>query len=671
MKSLPLCLLYTRDAGLTARVQGMLALQASVEVFETSDSLDRWFRRNGETVLLLDMRRRESCDLISYISREWPDAVLIAMGPERSDPMRYAEDAGVFALEELEPGLRDFQMLIKNAFAHLQLARENRMLKSEVSKSGAVAPAGSAESQSASAVRADASVSLQHFSRALQNFENVSALYESVIEALIASARVTRAGLFCASHDGSYEFRAGIRCLEGMEKIRFTSGDPFIHWLEINAHLVARSSLEHVADLSDRMMLKSVLNRLGAELLIPLHAYGRIRGWVFAGQRVTGVPFSYDDFEGLIAIAEHISSTLEKALNHEEVAMQKALAHTLLDAIPAGIVAVGENAMIRWYNDSARQILGTPPEEVLGRPAGVLGSRLSDMLRRALGGEEIRRPVEWEDPATRLRLSGETRRLMNAGTCVGAVALLKDITLERQLEEKERLLERAAFWNELAASMSHEIRNPLVAIRTFAQLLPERYEDEEFRQQFGAQVVQEVDRLNAMVDQIHNFANPPKPRFEQIDLRRAVQMGVDRALSGSDGEGLDLKVFADEKLPPVFGDEAALADCVFHLVMNAIEALAGRKNAKLELSVQPASDKEGRPAVRLVVADNAGGMDEQIRGNLFSPFCTTKARGMGLGLPIVKRTVVDHDGMIDIDVNSEGTRCSLVFPVKPEAQTHE
>src|SRR5947208_15080439 len=141
-------------------------------------------------------------------------------------------------------------------------------------------------------------------------------------------------------------------------------------------------------------------------------------------------------------------------------------------------------------------------------------------------------PVQqWIDNNTRRSLSVETRQLANNCASLGAVAVIQDLTGQETLREKQALLDRATFWTDLAASMSHEIRNPLVAIKTFAQLLPERFDDADFRKEFNQIVVSEVDRLDRIITQINNFAHPPELVLKSIDVLSPAQKGVETAKS--------------------------------------------------------------------------------------------------------------------------------------------
>src|SRR5204863_3994625 len=149
--------------------------------------------------------------------------------------------------------------------------------------------------------------------------------------------------------------------------------------------------------------------------------------------------------------------------------------------------------------------------------------QLSDYVRGALDSKANLAPQQWIDAKNQKLFSLETRRLEDAGAHLGVVAVLHDLTPQENQREKQDLLDRAAFWTDLAASMSHEIRNPLVAIKTFAQLLPERFDDPDFGKDFNEVVVQEIDRLDKMITQINNFAHPSELVMKPVDLRTSLK----------------------------------------------------------------------------------------------------------------------------------------------------
>ena len=157
-----------------------------------------------------------------------------------------------------------------------------------------------------------------------------------------------------------YRLRAGLRCLPETSEIEYGERDALVRWFELHAHLICRGNLAQTPDQTQRTLMRRALDTFGAEVIVPLHARGSIIGWLFFGHRVTGQPFDYNDLEGLMFLAEHVSTVLENALLYEEVTLQKTLAETLLKSIPPGIVATDEEAIIRWFNPTAERILGIP-----------------------------------------------------------------------------------------------------------------------------------------------------------------------------------------------------------------------------------------------------------------------------------------------------------------------
>jgi PAS domain S-box-containing protein len=662
MISSPVCILYTQDQDFVRRVKAFLRTLAHLRHVADGDRLDAVLQQNSPALLMFDLRAKESRDLIEQVQTDWPEVLIIALGTPRSEPLRDAEQFGIYAAEDLELERPRFQALVGRAFDYLKIAQENRDLREESAPlparhiSRRVEPVQDRQSQS--------SLPQLRFPRVFRRFENVDALLANVVEGVAEASGVTRVGLFSRIREGDrYRLRAGLRCLPETEEIEFGERDGLIRWFERNARLISRENLAHS---SDRALLRRALDTFGAEVIVPLYTRSRIIGWIFFGHRITGRGFNDQDLEGLMVLADHVSTVLENALLQEETTRQKTLAETLLKSIPPGIVAIDEGGIIRWFNPPAEEILGLPAKKVLHKTAEAAGPLLATFLRETLEAETNLPLRNWIDNNTRRSLAVETRRLADEQTRLGAVAVIQDLTSEENLRQKESLLDRAAFWADLAASMSHEIRNPLVAIKTFAQLLPERFDDADFRKEFNHIVVGEIDRLDRIITQINNFAHPPDLVFKAIDVRSSVKKGVEIARSrfGVNGDvALDTSLPND--LPRVLGDETALAEMFAHLLANAAEALSGKTKPRITLSAKPVRDGKRPSGVVITVHDNGKGIAPEIKEKVFSPFCTTKARGMGLGLPIVKRTVFDHHGRVDIESNSRGTTVNVMLPTKP------
>ncbi len=662
MKANTPCLLYSQDADLVRRVDAFLESSVATRHIDSGKVLKREMERADPALILMDLRSTGARELLDEIQRFWPDTLVIALGAKRSDPVLHAEAMGVYGIQELDFDGRQLQSLINQSLAHIRLVEQLRLLKSTP------ATGRSMQVDQAREDRHSSSDLLSRFFPPLRHFEDRKELIQGIIDSVANSAIVLRAGIFTFNKfTGVYALEAEFGCREETRSTHFDADHPLVRWLETRAQIVSRSRLHYVAEVSERIMLQRALDSMGAELIVPLQGRKSVIGWLFMGQQATGTPFTATNLQDVMVFAEHASMAIENAMLYEEVVLQKTFAEIVLGEIPTAIAAAAPDGTIRWYDDAAEKILGIPKDAVLNQPAEKLGSYLANILHKALrDGKVTEESQEWTEPVSKRHLSVQSSLLANNEKCLGAVLFIKDLTRERTLNRKQQELERASFWTDLAASMSHQVRNPLVAIKTFAQLLPERYNDPQFRNEFSSLMSQEVDRLNGIIEQINQFANLPPPTFETIDLHRILDQSIDTAKQRANFNGITIRTVIPAGLPQVYGDQHALSECFAHIVQNAIEALAGCEDPKIWIEAQTNGKADSEENVCITVRDNAQGMPQEIVDKVFSPFCTTKNAGMGLGLPIAKRSVTDHNGQICIDSLDKGTAISVTLPAERE-----
>ncbi len=657
--SAPACLLLTCDLKLAQ--QWVRTVGGMTDIRVTASRLE-WSRDTRVTaVRLLDLRHPEA---EAALASATPDARsgMVVFGVPESDPFLDCRDAGVFAVEPLDVPPERLRRTLRQAILLHQAQEEVSLLRQQLASCKAVPPPPPDEPDLNLAP-------LCELWRASRHFHDIQKLLDQLVEGVAAAGRIVRVGVFARLHnEATYRLWAGRRCLDKSDSISFEPLDLFVRWLERHAHLVCRAHLSHVDDLRTRRLLKHVLDEAGAEVIVPLLGKHGLLGWIFVGHRATGIPFAPRDLTDLTVIGEQVATLLENALLVEELAVQKTLAENLLETIPVGILAVSEDGVVRWFNRAAEQILGMSAAETVNRPVEQTGSRIADVLLRALRKGAAPAPAVWTDASSRRTIRADAHRIGSDSTSLGAMLLLSDISRERLLREKQEELDRHVFWNDLAASMSHEVRNPLVAISTFAQLLPERYADPEFRHQFFDIVTGEVGRLNAMIRQINTFARPPTLLFRPVAPSELVAQACTRAaqLAGSEKHAVMCQVEAH--LPMLDADAEALIGGLVHVLVNAYEAVRGRPSPCVRLHVRCAVEGVGRALV-FAVSDNGPGIAKEMEEKLFSPFSTTKPRGLGLGLPLARRAVVDHGGRIDVVTTDHGTTVILTLPLE-ESHNH-
>ncbi|PYM18597.1 MAG: hypothetical protein DMD81_05475 [Candidatus Rokuibacteriota bacterium] len=233
-------------------------------------------------------------------------------------------------------------------------------------------------------------------------------------------------------------------------------------------------------------------------------------------------------------------------------------------------------------------------------------------------------------------------------------------------ERDKRRIERLASVGALAAGIAHEIKNPLVAIKAFAELLPERFHDEEFRGEFADIAKQEIERIDELVKRLSGLAGPREPAFTTIDVRDCVEetLAVVRAQLQQAHVSVKTQYSIESRL--VAGDRSQLKQLFLNLFMNAIEAMpdGGELFIKIENQLRPS----GRMII-VDIMDTGKGVAESMLMSIFDPFVTTKLSGSGLGLSICRGIADAHRASIQAKTNGSepGLTVTLEFPASSRA----
>jgi nitrogen-specific signal transduction histidine kinase len=665
----PLCILHSEDAELRHRLATLLSERAYVCHAPDEQRLEELLSGNEPLLLFVDLRAPGAREMTARLSRIHPHAVAIALGVENTEPFRAAQEAGLYRVESLTADRTTLQDVIDRTLERVGWMQETQMLRDELARVRSIQ-----QHQHGSSARH--SLSVQPLVKATRQLDPLEDLFEKIVDGVASSALVSRVGLFYR-FDGEQNFRleAGRCCLEDTAHLEFGDRDPLVRWLQRAPRLITRASLDHMADPGERALLRRSLDLLGAETFIPLNLRGRVLGWLFTGPS-DGLPFDHQHHSDLSFLSEQVVQALENTIKHHQILSQKKMGENLLEMMPTAVITVDAEGNITWCSGPAEKLFPAVARHAAGvsanravpkMPVEDLGSRMAALVRDALAGEPTRQPVIWESAAAGSRtLAIRTRQLLAGGKCLGAVALVDDITDQLATHAQTDQVERASFWRELAAGISHEIRNPLVAIKTFTQLLPHRYADEGFRLEFKDMVTRELGRLDGIVSQIDNFAHPAASVIEPFDLANALEVAAGNAREAMEAPDAKITIQADEGLPECRGDRRALEQTFQHLFVNGIEA-AMNKKVRAQIKARLVAHKVGAEVVgfKLAIIDNGAGISEELLDHVFSPFCTSKAQGLGLGLPMAQRVILDHGGRIELDSGTLGLCVNLTLPLAP------
>ena len=216
----------------------------------------------------------------------------------------------------------------------------------------------------------------------------------------------------------------------------------------------------------------------------------------------------------------------------------------------------------------------------------------------------------------------------------------------------------------LAAGVVHEIRNPLVSVRTFLQLLPERIDDLAFRSEFRELALSEVERICELINDLLGFARPHATEREPVDLSAIVGQTLRLLEPDLRRQRIVVDLQSDGDLGPVVADDGQVRQVVLNLIANAVDACAGPGDVVVR--VHRGREHERNWAI-LSVGDSGPGIAPADAARLFDPFFTTKPHGSGLGLYIVQQIVTEHGGQIRTEQrDGGGAQFSIFFPLPAE-----
>jgi len=228
-----------------------------------------------------------------------------------------------------------------------------------------------------------------------------------------------------------------------------------------------------------------------------------------------------------------------------------------------------------------------------------------------------------------------------------------------------RRADRLASLGTLTAGLAHEIRNPLVAIKTLTQLLPERIDDEEFRNNFLQIASGEVDRISSLVTELLDFARPSDPKLDLEDVNTILDGMILLVSTETKKKQINIiKNYASD-LPPVQVDREQIKQVFLNILLNAIEAT--RENGKIDVKTRSFIKPGGEPYVQIEFTDTGSGIPEEYMEDIFNPFFTTKSTGSGLGLSISNQIIQDHRGYIHVESQlNKGSSFFINLPVNQE-----
>jgi signal transduction histidine kinase len=464
--------------------------------------------------------------------------------------------------------------------------------------------------------------------------------------------------------------------------LELTRDQATIAQLQSNRDPIVLEELQRARATAQLQRVTRQLDSLQIALAMGIFARDHLAGVLLLGPRKSGKIYGAVERGALQVLCGQLAVAIENAELFTEVQNAKIYNETLLQNLTSGVIAAGTDGRITVFNNEAGQITELNPEKVLDQSLNVLPFDLAEPLIATLRTGESQQDCEVslhaENSEVIIRAStsifhGQNREVL------GALMVLTDVTAIKRLELQIRRSDRLASLGTLSAGMAHEIKNPLVSLKTFAQLLPERYQDSDFRDTFSNLIGHEIDRIDSLVNQLLRFARPAKPILKPLHAHEILEKALTLVGHRLYQKDIKLQRSWQADVDTIRGDADQLEQVFLNFFLNAMDAMKsqGELSVKTEIRgdeqwANPRAYANGESngngqapeALLISIRDTGEGIKAEDIPHVFDPFFTTKDYGTGLGLSVVHGIIQEHGGQIEVESELEkGTVFHILLPL--------
>ncbi len=424
---------------------------------------------------------------------------------------------------------------------------------------------------------------------------------------------------------------------------------------------------------TDPILLKEGIK---SRVAFPLIYKGETIGSVNFGSKKVNNFSESQVFDFVNKIAPQLAIAIDNTRLFDKIKESEEKYRNLIEDIEDVIFRMDKTGRYLFLNNALQKVTGYSPQEFYDTPSLATemihkddAEMVKESLRRILEDElKVSKDLEYRvycKNGKEIWLSQNTYPIKNKnGIIIGVEGIIRDITDRKKIEEQIRRSERLASIGELAASIAHEIRNPLGAISNSVGMLKRDLSLKGDDQKLFEMVVEETERLNSIITNFLTFAHPAEYHFVKSDIVEIIDetlffMEQDARFN----EKIKIVKAYESNIPKIYLDRNWIRKVFWNLLANSIDAMP--EGGKIYIHVRKPKMFNNN-AIEIAVIDTGSGIPPEIMKKIFEPFFTTKkAKGTGLGLPIVHRIVDNHGGVIDVkSEQNKGTTFTIRLPVK-------
>lgn len=510
----------------------------------------------------------------------------------------------------------------------------------------------------------------------LRSVTTVPHLLERFATTIADAVGTDRVVILIAARDGFAQAFATPAPASSANPVEFSREDVVPRYLEGQPEPLVLDELHRVRSTPELDAVMQVMHGLSLAVAMPIFSREHLVGIMLLGPRLSGRIYGGVEQSALQVLCGQLAVAIENAQLFTEVQNARIYNETLLQNLTTGVVAADIDGRITVFNKEAEQITGLPWRNLADRSIDDLPKPLCELLRDTIAAGALQEDRE-------IILPGEASNVIvrasssifhgEGGEMLGALMVLTDITALKRLELQIRRSDRLASLGTLSAGMAHEIKNPLVSIKTFAQLLPERYQDSDFRETFSNLIGHEIDRIDSLVNQLLRFARPAKPLLKPMHVHEVLEKSLMLVGHRLYQQEIKLARLWNADIDTIHADADQLEQVFLNFFLNAMDAMKQGGELVIETEIRAAeewvtaingSNGDRHEVLRVTVRDDGEGIRDEDIPHVFDPFFTTKDYGTGLGLSVVHGIIQEHGGQIEVESRvAQGTSFHILLPL--------
>jgi nitrogen-specific signal transduction histidine kinase len=461
-----------------------------------------------------------------------------------------------------------------------------------------------------------------------------------------------------------------------LSELRLNREEATISYLATHQEVLVLDELHRIRATPELERVIQEMSLLKIAVALGIFSRQHLAGVMLLGPRLSGRIYGAVEQNALQVLCGQLAVAIDNAQLFTEVQNARIYNETLLENLTTGVIAAGADERVTVFNNEAGLITGLDPREIIdgsldNLPAG-LREVLCETLRTGNRQENGELILPTDDHNVVVRASSSIFHGQQ-GEMLGALVVLTDITALKRLELQIRRSDRLASLGTLSAGMAHEIKNPLVSIKTFAQLLPERYQDSDFRETFSNLIGHEIDRIDSLVNQLLRFARPAKPVLKPMHVHDVLEKSLQLVGHRLYQKEIKLTRSWEADVDTIRADADQLEQVFLNFFLNAMDAMNKGGELSVGTEIRPADEwvaaisgtnGDSHEILRVTVRDDGEGIRSEDIPHVFDPFFTTKDYGTGLGLSVVHGIIQEHGGQIEVESElSKGTAFHILLPL--------